>query len=114
MFFEVLCGGGLVSFALLMALCITLTIYIVRLLLPQERPAFFCDLRVVYCLPPLRVSRGRNSIPVQWRWVFGFCAAVLPWLYQQSFRQGAAISQALLDEGKGDLRQEFCLPREAV
>ena len=113
MFFEVLCGGGLVSFALLMALCITLTIYMVRLLCRRrDRLSFATCVLFIACLLFGFTGEELDSGPVAMG--FWFCAAVLPWLYQQSFRQGAAISQALPDEGKGDLRQEFCLPREAV
>jgi len=45
---------------------------------------------------------------------FWFCAAVLPWLYEQSFKQAAAISRPLPDLGQRGLRQEIYVPPEAV
>jgi len=113
MFFEVLCGGGLVSFALLMAfasryhLCGSSS-------LPQERPAFFCDLRVVYCLPPFRIYGGGTRFRPSGDGFLVLRGGVALAL-QQSFKQAAAISQPLPRPWARKIcRQEFCLPPEAV
>jgi len=113
MFFEVLCGGGLVSFALLIALCVTLTIYMVRLLSRRrDRLSFATFALFIACLFFWFTGEELDSGPVAMG--FWFCAAVLPWLYQQSFKQAAAVFRPLPDLGKEGFRQEFGLPPEAV
>ncbi len=113
MFVEVLSGGGLVSFALLTALCVTLSFYVVRLLYRRrDRLSFATSALFIACLLFGFTGEELDSGPVAMG--FWFCAAVLPWLYEQSFKPALAVPRPLPELGKQELQQEFCLPPEAV
>lgn len=109
MFFEVLSGGGLVSFALLITLCVTLSFYVVRLLYRRrDRLSFATSALFIACLLFGFTGEELDSGPVAMG--FWFCAAVLPWLYEQSFKQAPTVPRPLPELGKQGLQQEFCPP----
>jgi hypothetical protein len=113
MFVEVLSGGGLVSFDLLTALCVTLSFYVVRLLYRRrDRLSFATSALFIACLLFGFTGEELDSGPVAMG--FWFCAAVLSWLYEQSFKPALAVPRPLPELGKQELQQEFCLPPEAV
>src|SRR5256886_9969200 len=104
MFFEVLCGGGLVSFALLIALCVTLTIYMIRLLCRRrDRVSFATCALFIACLLFGFTGEELDSGPVAMG--FWFCAAELPWPCPQFFKQSPAASRPSPEPGQG-LRPE--------
>ena len=95
MFFEVLSGGGLVSFSLLMVLCITLAVYAARLLyLRRDRLSFATGTLFVACLLFGFMEETIDSGPVAI--CFWCAAAILPRLYKSSPKRtllvrGAAV-----------------------
>ena len=93
MFFEVLSGGGLVSFALLLILCITLTVYSARLLyLRRDRFSFATGTLFVGCLLFGFTEETIDSGPV------GICfwcaAAILSRLYKWSPKRNPLVRGA--------------------
>lgn len=77
MFFEVLSGGGLVSFALLLALCVALSTYAVRLLSPRSgRFSFAIAALFIACLLFGSTEETIDSGPVAI--CFWCSAAILP------------------------------------
>jgi hypothetical protein len=86
MFFEVLSGGGVLSFALLLALCVTLSVYVARLLyLKRDRLSFATSSLFIACLVFGSMGDEIDSGPVAI--AFWFSAAALPWLQERSLRQ---------------------------
>lgn len=86
MFFEVLSGGGIVSFALFLALCVTLSVYAGRLLyLKKDRFSFAVGALFIACLLFGFTEESIDSGPVAI--CFWCCAAMLPWLYKWSARR---------------------------
>jgi O-antigen ligase len=59
-FFEVLSGGGVVSFALFLALCATLSVYAVRLLYLKKDRFFFRCWSTIHCMPFVRIHRREH------------------------------------------------------
>jgi hypothetical protein len=91
MFFEVLSGGGVLSFALLLALCVTLSVYVARLLyMNRDRLSFATSSLFIACILFGSMGDEIDSGPVAI--AFWFSAAALPWLYERSLK--AAPSQA--------------------
>jgi len=83
MFFEVLSGGGLVSFALFLALCVTLSTYTVRLLyLSRDRFSFAYAALFIACLLLGFTGETIDSGPLAIS--FWCSAAVLPRLHKWS------------------------------
>jgi O-antigen ligase len=83
MFFEVLSGGGLVSFALFLALCITLSTYAVRLLyLGADRVSFAYAALFIACLLLGFTGETIDSGPLAIS--FWCSAAMLPRLHKWS------------------------------
>lgn len=98
MFIEVLCGGGLLSFALLVALCLTLSVYAVRLLYRRrDRLSFSTAALFIACLLFGFTGEELDSGPVAMG--FWFCVALLPWLYEQSFKQVPVSPPSLASQG---------------
>jgi len=82
-FFEVLSGGGLVSFTLFLALCVTLSTYAVRLLfLSRDRLAFASAALFIACL--LFGFAGESIDSGPFAITFWCSAAILPWLHEGS------------------------------
>lgn len=78
MFFEVLSGGGVLSFALLIALCVTLSAHAARLLyLRRDRLSFTIGSLLVACLLFGLTEETIDSGPVAI--CFWCLAAILPW-----------------------------------
>lgn len=93
MFVEVLCGGGLLSFALLVALCVVLSTYTVRVLFARrDRLSFAISSLFVACLLFGSMGEDLDSGPT----AMGFwcCAAVLPYLYEEAGERAGRILQA--------------------
>jgi hypothetical protein len=112
MFVEVLSGGGLASFALLTALCVTVSIYAVRLLYRRrDRLSFATAALFIACLLFGFTGEELDSGPVAIG--FWFCVAVLPWLYEQSFKQVPAFFRPSPELTKHGLAPEPCPPRPA-
>lgn len=83
MFFEVLSGGGVFAFALLLALCVTLSVYAGRLLyLKKDRFSFAVGALFIACLLFGFTEESIDSGPVAI--CFWCCAAILPWLHKWS------------------------------
>jgi len=83
MFFEVLSGGGLVSFALFLALCVTLSTYAARLLfLSGGRLSFASASLFIACLLFGFAGETIDSGPLAIS--FWCSAAILPWLHKWS------------------------------
>jgi hypothetical protein len=115
MFVEVLSGGGLLSFAPLIALCVTLSAYAARLLyLRRDRFSFAASSLFIACLLLGFTGEELDSGPVAMG--FWFCAAVLPWLYKQSLKQAPVVSRPSqqLREQKLTHEAALCIPPEAV
>jgi hypothetical protein len=86
MFFEVLAGGGIVSFVLLISLCIGLSIYTARLLyLRRDRFSFATAALFIACLLLGFTEETIDSGPVAIS--FWYSAAVLPCLYEWSLKR---------------------------
>ena len=91
MFFEVLTGGGVLSFALLLALCITLSVYGARVLYAHGDRLSFVTVSLFFaCLRFGSMGEGLDSEPVATG--FSYCAAVLPWLYELREVRGVLLS----------------------
>ena len=86
MFFEVLSGGGVVTFGFFLALCVTLSIYVVRLLyLRKDRLSFAIGTLFIACLLFGFTEENVDSGPVAI--CFWCSAAILPWLHRWCTRQ---------------------------
>ena len=91
MLLEVLAGGGVLSFALLLALCVTLSRYAAGLLYAKrDRLSFATSSLLLACFLFGLMGEEIDSGPVAIG--FWYCAAVLPWLYEQ--RASVAIAPA--------------------
>jgi hypothetical protein len=113
MFVEVLCGGGLLSFALLMALCATLSVYVLRILYQRrDRLSFAISALFIVCVLFGLTGEELDSGPVATS--FWFCAAVLPWIYEQSFKDAPSDSRPLPKIGMQRWQQDLYRPPEAV
>jgi hypothetical protein len=113
MFVEVLCGGGLLSFALLMALCATLSVYVLRILYQRrDRLSFAISALFIVCVLFGLTGEELDSGPVATG--FWFCAAVLPWIYEQSFKDAPSDSRPLPKIGMQRWQQDLYRPPEAV
>lgn len=106
-FVEVLAGGGVLSFGPLIALCVTLSAYVVRLLyLRRDRFAFAASSLFIACLLLGFTGEGLDSGPVAMG--FWFCAAVLPRLFEQSLKQTRAVCRRPQELGRQVLTQAPC------
>jgi O-antigen ligase/polysaccharide polymerase Wzy-like membrane protein len=86
MFFEVLSGGGVVAFAFFLALCVTLSRYVVRFLyLRKDRLSFAIGTLFIACLLFGFTEENVDSGPVAI--CFWCSAAILPWLHRWFARQ---------------------------
>jgi hypothetical protein len=107
MFVEVLSGGGVLSFVPLIALCVTLSTYAVRLLYRRrDRFSFATSSLFIACLLLGFTGEELDSGPVAMG--FWFCAAVLPQLYEQSLKQTRAVCRRPQELGGQVLTQESC------
>jgi hypothetical protein len=86
MFFEILLGGGVLSFALFIALCALLSMYAAYLLF-KNRDRFSFAVATLFLASVILGSMGDeiDSGPVAI--CFWYSAAVLPWMYQRSSRR---------------------------
>jgi hypothetical protein len=86
MFFEILLGGGVLSFVLFTALCIILSVYAAYLLL-KKRDHFSFAIASLFFASLIFGSMGDeiDSGPVGM--CFWYSAAVLPWVYERSFKR---------------------------
>jgi hypothetical protein len=107
MFVEVLSGGGVLSFVPLIALCVTLSTYAVRLLYRRrDRFSFAASSLFIACLLLGFTGEELDSGPVAMG--FWFCAAVLPQLYEQSLKQTRAVCRRPHVLGEQVLTQAPC------
>jgi hypothetical protein len=107
MFVEVLSGGGVLSFAPLIALCVTLSTYAARLLyLRRDRFSFAAASLFIACLLLGFTGEELGSGPVAMG--FWFCAAVLPRLYKQSLKQTREACRGARELGGQAFKQEPC------
>ena len=92
-FFEVLAGGGLISFALFMALCLTLSTYAVRLLcLKKDRISFAFAALFITCLLLGSMEETIDSGPVAI--AFWCSVAMLPRLDKRPLKKNAFSTMA--------------------
>lgn len=92
MFVEVLAGGGLVSVALFLALCVTLSIYAGRLLyLRRDRLAFAFSVLFIACIVLGFMGETIDSGPLAL--AFWCSASVLPRLHKWPLRAKTPIRQ---------------------
>ena len=107
MFVEVLCGGGLLSFVPLTALCVALCACALRLLFKRrDRLSFTASSLFFVCLLFGFTGEELDSGPVAMG--FWFCATVLPWLYAQSFGKAHAVYSPSPAFGARALTPEPC------
>jgi O-antigen ligase len=86
MFIEVLAGGGVPSFVLLIALCVSLSLYSARLLCTaKDRLSFATASLFVACLLFGFMGDEIDSGPIAIG--FWYSVSVLPWLYRQSLKR---------------------------
>jgi O-antigen ligase len=86
MFFEILLGGGVLSFALFAALCILLSVHAANLLFKsKDRFTFAVSSLFFATLMFGAMGDEIDSGPVAM--CFWYSAAVLPWLYERSARR---------------------------
>jgi O-antigen ligase len=96
MFFEVLSGGGLLSFALMVALTVTLLVYAVRLLaLRKDRFSFAVSLLFIACLLFGFMGDEIDSGPVAI--AFWYSVAVLPWLATRALERRLVVRGAMIN-----------------
>lgn len=97
-FFEVLSGGGVSSFVLLVSLTLTLSVYAVRLLFwRKDRLSFAVSSLFIACVLFGAMGDEIDSGPVAA--VFWYSVAILPWLHElgsKTYRlvQGASLNAA--------------------
>jgi hypothetical protein len=93
MFFEILLGGGVLSFALFAALCALLTVHAAYLLF-KSSDRFPFAVAALFFASLLLGSMGDeiDSGPVAM--CFWYSAAVLPWVYQRSSKGAAHSDQS--------------------
>lgn len=90
MFVEVLAGGGALSLALLLALCVTLSTYAARLLYAKrDRLSFATSSLLLACFLFGSMGEEIDSGPVAVG--FWYCATVLPWLCVQPVGRSLAL-----------------------
>ena len=93
MFFEVLSGGGLLSFALFSALCVTLSVYAARLLyLNRDRFSFAYAALFIACLLFGFMGETIDSGPVAL--TFWCTASVLPRLHRWPLKSRTSLREA--------------------
>ena len=93
MFIEVLAGGGLLSLALFLALCVTLSVYATRLLyLRRDRLAFAFSTLFIACLPLGFMGETIDSGPLAL--AFWCCASVLSRLHRWPVKGQTSLRQA--------------------
>lgn len=110
MFVEVLAGGGVPSFALLTALCITLSIYTLRLLSKtRDRLSFAAASLFIACLLFGFMGDEIDAGPVAIG--FWYSASVLPWLYQQSRKRTPPPTEF---DTRFPITQSPCIPPEVA
>lgn len=103
MFFEVLSGGGLVSFALFLALCVTVSAYAVRLLyLSRDRYSFAYAALFIACLLFGFTGETIDSGPLATS--FWCSAAALPLLHEWSVKRMSQARRVRLDAPPHDIR----------
>ena len=108
MFVEVLSGGGVPSFALLIALCTTLSIYTVRLLCKtRDRLSFATASLFIACLLFGFMGDEIDAGPVAIG--FWYSASVLPWLYRQSLKRTPPPAEL---DTRLPITQSPCIPPE--
>jgi O-antigen ligase len=83
MFFEILLGGGVLSFALFLALCIMLSIY-AACLLCKNRDRFSFAIVSLFFATLIFGSMGDEIDSGPAALCFWYSVAVLPWLYERS------------------------------
>lgn len=92
MFVEVLAGGGLVSLALFLALCVTLSVYVARLIyLRRDRLSFAFSALFIACLALGFMGETIDSGPLAL--TFWCCASVIPRLHKWVLRSKTPIRQ---------------------
>jgi hypothetical protein len=102
MFFEVLSGGGLLSFALFLALCVTLSTYAARLLfLSGDRLSFASAALFIACL--LFGFAGETIDSGPFAISFWCSAAALPLLHEWSVKRTARRRRVRLDASPRDI-----------
>jgi uncharacterized membrane protein len=86
MFFEILLGGGVLSFVLFTALCLILSVYAAHILY-KNRDRFSLAIGSLFLATLIFGFMGDeiDSGPVGM--CFWYSAAVLPWLYERSLRR---------------------------
>lgn len=95
-FVEVLVGGGVLSFALLIALCATLSVYAARLLVAKrDRLSFATSSLLLACLLFGAMGEEIDSGPVAVG--FWYCAAVLPGLCECALKQTELVAGAAVN-----------------
>jgi O-Antigen ligase len=93
MFVEVLSGGGVPSFALLIALCATLSTYALRLLCTtRDRLSFAATSLFVACLLFGFMGEEIDAGPVAMG--FWYSVSVLPWLCRQSLKGRSPLGES--------------------
>jgi len=93
MFFEILLGGGVLSFALFAALCILLSVYAAYLLF-KNKDRFSFAVATLFVASLILGSMGDeiDSGPVAI--CFWYSAAVLPWMCQQSSKRATRLDES--------------------
>jgi glycosyltransferase involved in cell wall biosynthesis len=92
MFVEVLAGGGVLSFTLLIALCLTVSAYAIRLLyFKRDRLSFATSSLLLACVLFGSMGEEIDSRPAAIG--FWYCAAVLSWLYEQHAKVAIAPAE---------------------
>ena len=92
MFVEVLAGGGLVSLALFLALCVTLSVYVARLIyLRRDRLSFAFSALFIVCLALGFMGETIDSGPLAL--TFWCCASVIPRLHKWVLRSKTPTRQ---------------------
>jgi len=110
MFVEVLSGGGVPSFVLLIGLCTTLSIYTARLLCKmRDRLSFATASLFIACLLFGFMGDEIDAGPVAIG--FWYSASVLPWLYRQSLKGTPPLAEL---DPRLPVTQPPCIPPEAA
>jgi len=105
MFIEVLSGGGVVSFGLFVALCITLSIYTARLLyLRKDRLSFATGTLFIACLLLGFTAETIDSGPLAIS--FWFSATALPLLHAWSVKQARRARAVRFNASPHDISAE--------
>jgi len=86
MFFEILLGGGVLSFALFAALCTLLSVYAAYLLF-KNKDRFSFAIVTLFLASLMLGSMGDDIDSGPVAMCFWYSATVLPWMYQQSAKR---------------------------